>query len=143
MSSDDVAGFYGELRSAITALDDASSTPDSHRDGARLEREPCGDLDDIFVSYQTVITINGVEVPRPECSGVVQMPGQGTTQLSCTIAVPAGAQIGRSFTARPVLGRPRADAIVATVDANAKKSQAKANCPLPSIHATNSDKPGC
>ncbi|GAB2568587.1 hypothetical protein [Nocardia heshunensis] len=158
MSSDDVAHFYSDLRPTVSALDDASDT-ETNVTSEGSWSNPCGPtcasistltssphpfvsitapgytppVDDIFVSYQTTITINGAATQRPDCSGVLQMPGNGTTTLSCTFTSGPGSRVEATLTTRPVLGRARADALAATLDTNAKHSRDKANCTIPSL----------
>ncbi|MFE3196014.1 hypothetical protein ACFXHA_43935 [Nocardia sp. NPDC059240] len=159
MSVDEVARFYSDLRPTVTALDDASNTETKVTTEGGWSN-PCGPsctavstltsspqpflaitipgytapVDDIFVSYQTTITVNGDATQRPDCSGVVQMPGNGTTTLSCAFTAGPGSHVGSTLTVRPVLGRARADALVATLDTDAKHSRDKANCVIESLH---------
>lgn len=161
MTSDDVARFYSDLQPTVTALDDASNT-ETRVDSTGGWSNPCGPactaietltstphpflsitmpgytipVDNIFVSYQIVLTINGVVTPRPDCSGVVEIPGNGTTTLSCSFTAGPGSQVNASLATRPVLGRAAADILVKTLGDNAERSRDKTACPATSVRGS-------
>ncbi|MGW4242208.1 hypothetical protein, partial [Nocardia sp. NPDC004722] len=129
MSADEVAEFYRDLRSTVVALDDASDT-ETQVTSVGSWSTPCGPactaistltssphpfvtvtvpsstppVNDIVVSYRMVLTIGGVTIPRPDCSGVLPMPGNGTVTVSCAFTVGPGNQVRASLTTRPILG---------------------------------------
>ncbi|MGY4101841.1 hypothetical protein ACW2Q0_20145 [Nocardia sp. R16R-3T] len=158
MSADEVAQFYLELRPTVTALDRADDS-ETRVSAETSWSTPCGPacsalatltstpqpsvsvtipgvpphVDDIFVSYQMTLAIGGVETSRPDCSGVLQMPGNGTASLSCGFTASPGQTISSTLTARPILGRARADALVAAFDTAAKQGQERAKCRITSL----------
>ncbi|MFE4458316.1 hypothetical protein ACFROC_13280 [Nocardia tengchongensis] len=158
MNADEVAQFYRDLRPTVTALDRADNT-ETRVSAETSWSTPCGPacsalavltstpqpfvsitlpgvtphVDDIFVSYQMSLTIGGVETPRPDCSGVLQMPGNGTAPLSCGFTAGPGQTVSSTLTARPILGRARADALVAAFDTSAKQSGERAKCTITSL----------
>ncbi|MBL1079693.1 hypothetical protein JK358_35345 [Nocardia sp. 2] len=152
-----VAQLYSNLRTTVSILDDASnletqvvsdsgwSTPCGPRCSAvaTLTSTPKPfvkvtlpgvtlPVDTIFVAYQLELTIDGTPLDRPDCSGIVEMPGAGTTTVSCAFAVGPGARIESRLTTRPILGRAAADDLVRSWDTNAKLSKDKARCPTTS-----------
>lgn len=159
MTADEVAQFYRELRPEVTALDNAGDTeasvtaefaPGSDRcvlfcfESITVTSTPTPFAtvnipgvtppgDDIVVAYDMAITINGVVAPHPECGGVLQMPGRGTATLQCRFDLGPGQHAHTDLTLRPVLGRTRADALVAALDTAAKQSGDRAKCTFTSL----------
>ncbi|MRH92981.1 hypothetical protein GFY24_37135 [Nocardia sp. SYP-A9097] len=170
MNWDDAARFYTDLRPTVTALDLASdtesrvavdsgwSTPCATTCSAvaTLTATPHPFLSvtipgftppvaTTFVSYEIALTINGVRTPRPDCAGVLEMPGDGTTTtISCAFTAGPGSQISADTTTRPVLGRTRADALLTTLTEDATRTQSKRDCPVTRIHGSiTTSKPDC
>ncbi|MEV0466130.1 hypothetical protein AB0I30_34340 [Nocardia tengchongensis] len=162
MTADEVAQLYRELRPAVTALDYAGDTGSTVTVALSWSSNSCGPIctsiadvtstpkppvavnvpgatppvDDIFVAYNTVITSGDAVTPHPECTGVMQMPGRGTTRLTCRLFISGGQPANVVVTLRPVLGPARADVLVGALDAAAKESEDRAKCTVTSLSET-------
>ncbi|MFD6355442.1 hypothetical protein [Nocardia tengchongensis] len=159
MTADGVAQFSRELRPTVTALDNADDAEAAVTAARSWIGNPCHQIcasitdvtctpkpfmavnvpgvtppsNDIFVAYETVVTIDGVVEPHPECVGVLRMPGRGTATLSCRFDLGPRQHAHTDLTLRPVLGRARADALVAALDTAAKQSADRAKCTVTSL----------
>ncbi|MFF0613899.1 hypothetical protein ACFYUD_35070 [Nocardia tengchongensis] len=162
MTADEVARLYREVRPAVTALDYAGDTGSTVTVALSWISNPCAPIctsiadvtstpkppvavnvpgatppvDDIFVAYDTVLTSGDAVTPHPECSGVMQMPGRGTTRLTCGLFISGGQPANVVVTLRPVLGPARADVLVGALDAAAKESEDRAKCTVTSLSET-------
>ncbi|UFS95551.1 hypothetical protein [Nocardia huaxiensis] len=154
MSSEEVTQFYRDLRPTVTALDvarDSGSWVSSDGTWSNPCAPTCtltstvtstanpfaetvpgapSPADTIALSYRTVLTIDGVVTTPPDCSGVTEMPGIGTTTLSCTFLRNAGSEFSATLSTEAVIGRTRADILLQTLDDNATKSRNKSGCPI-------------
>ncbi|MEU1210064.1 hypothetical protein [Nocardia sp. NPDC005825] len=162
MTADEVARLYSELRPTVAALDyatdseatvtvalsmvgspygpvclavaDVTSTPKPFAAGNVPDVTP--PADDVFVAYDTVITMGDAVTPHPECGGVMQMTRRGTARLHCGFFSRDGQPANIVMALRPVLGRDRADALVAAFDDAAKQSSDRAKCTVTSLSDT-------
>lgn len=166
MTSDDVAAFYRELRPVASALDSAVDLETELQNDAAWSG-PCAPscaaittvtakpspfmgvspdytppVPDIFVEYSVVFSVDGVPAEHPDCSGVTQMPGRGTTTVACPVPGSAGSAVSAHIETRPILGRARADTLLAAIDAATTKSKAKAACRITSTRGLVTE-PGC
>ncbi|MGW5106440.1 hypothetical protein [Nocardia sp. NPDC004123] len=168
LSADEVAGLYRDLRNAAAATENATDSetkitvagswsdpcgPDctaietltSARQPFGAATNPTPHPDDIAVWYQMVLTVNGIVMPTPLCTGVQPMPGNGTATVSCPFTIDAdGGTVDAVLRNHPLMGRGRADALVSTVDSNAGRSRNKTACPVVQVEGTAFwSKPGC
>lgn len=169
MNGEEAARFYADLRPTVSALDLASDT-ESRVEFESGWSTPCATtcsavatltatphpfvsisypgytppVSTTFVAYEFALTINGVLTPRPDCTGILEMPGNGTATLSCAFTAAPGSQINAHTSTRPVLGRARADALLTALTEDAARTQAKSSCPVTRIHGSiTTSKSGC
>ncbi|MFB7724392.1 hypothetical protein [Nocardia sp. NPDC056100] len=173
MTSDEVSRFYTDLRPTVSALDVASqkdtkvtsvgswdmscaptcaaiATLTSSARGLLdvtipgITPRSTPPVDNIFVSYQFVLTINDSVIPRPDCTGVVEMPGNGSTTLTCSFIPNSGGQVASRLIIRPILGRALADALVVSLTDDAARALAKSACRVTRIgRSSTTAESGC
>ncbi|MGV9664427.1 hypothetical protein ACWDUL_21735 [Nocardia niigatensis] len=168
MTTDEVAGLYGDLRTAAAATENATDS-ETKITVAGSWSDPCGPdctaietlssarqpfdaatvsappADDIPVWYQMVLNVNGIVMPTPLCTGVLPIPMNATATVSCPFTIEAeGGTVDAVLKNHPLMGRVRADALVTAVDGNATRSRAKTACPVERVEGSAFwTKPGC
>ncbi|MET7767361.1 hypothetical protein [Nocardia sp. NPDC005366] len=167
LSAEDVAGFYREIRAAVAALDEAWDSETTLSSEMSWDG-PCGasctvtaamtttpdpftkitvpgvtpPVANAFVWYRMEFVIGGVVVPESGCSGILEMPGNGTSTITCDFTRSPSSSVTVNLKGRPVLGRARADALLQATDGRAERSRAKSDCPIDSLTGSPK-KSGC
>ncbi|MFF2557346.1 hypothetical protein ACFVUS_40535 [Nocardia sp. NPDC058058] len=164
MTSDEVSRFCTDLRPTVSALDVASQKDTKVTSVGSWDMScapTCAAIATLTSSARGLldVTIPGITprsttpvdnifndsvIPRPDCTGVVEMPGNGSTTLTCSFIPNSGGQVASRLIIRPILGRALADALVVSLTDDAARALAKSACRVTRIgRSSTTAESGC